>query len=106
MDTKYGRIYTEDDATQVMRYSKLEGAPNTAAEIADDCEAHGTPMKFPKDEPIFVLRAQDGAALATLHEYYDACKELDCEQPHLDGIRAAIDRFSEWQQERGTKVPD
>ncbi len=47
----------------------------------------------PSDEPLFVLRAKDRNALATLRKYLDICQTDGCPQDHIDGILNRIDDF-------------
>lgn len=61
---------------------------------------------IPEDEPIFILRAQDRAALQTLTMYEQACLGLSCDREHIEGVRAVRKMFANWQAENPTKVPD
>ena len=57
-------------------------------------------------EPIFMIRAQDKAAIAGLTSYLNKCEELDCSAQHLHEIRAILAMFEEYARTFDTKVPD
>jgi hypothetical protein len=60
---------------------------------------------IPEDEPVFLLRAQDVAALPTLGDYLENCRAAGASQAHMDGISSAIHRFHDWQESHTAKVP-
>lgn len=62
--------------------------------------------KIGKDEPVFILRAQDRKALQAMARYRSICEEGGVEQSHLDAIDRAYDAFTEWQRTHATKLPD
>ncbi len=47
---------------------------------------------IPEDEPLFLLRARDGHAYATLYHYLCLCRG-DCNDLHLHGIEQTIRKF-------------
>lgn len=60
------------------------------------------PEKIPADEPVFVLRAQDPLAQATIRDYAERVKAF----PELDdkfekAVRKEADRFEEWASGKG-----
>jgi hypothetical protein len=62
---------------------------------------------IPEDEPVFVLRAQDKAAMGTLFAYSQVCAAAGAGPDHQAGIRAAHQVFLDWAVATGgTKVPD
>lgn len=60
------------------------------------------------DEPVFLLRARDQAALAGIEAYRADCRRKGSPQEHLDGITEVMERFAIWQHENAglLKVPD
>lgn len=63
---------------------------------------HGS---IPEDEPVFLLRAQDVAAIGAIQEYLDLCVQAGSPPQHIEGIDAAIARFANWRSEHGSKIP-
>ena len=63
---------------------------------------HGT---IAKDEPVFVIRAQDRLAKELLWYYKSLCAKALCPQNHLDGIDAVRDQFAAWQADNRTQTP-
>jgi len=61
---------------------------------------------IPADEPIFILRAQDSAALTTLEDYRHNASTYGATHNFLLEVGDAIDRFSEWKVNNDTKTPD
>lgn len=59
---------------------------------------------IPDDEPVFVLRAQDAAMVATLDAYLSMCSGLGSPQRHLNGIQEARETVRVWQQEHPDRV--
>lgn len=64
---------------------------------------HGT---IGADEPVFVLRAQDGLSLGLLADYHRLCTVHGSPQHHLDGIETVINTFAAWQTTNFTKIPE
>lgn len=48
---------------------------------------------IPDDEPIFILRARDWNALDAIMAYADICKNDECNEYHMEGLKEAIGRF-------------
>ncbi len=59
---------------------------------------------IPDDEPVFVLRAQDQAMVATLDAYLSMCSGLGSPQRHLNGIQEAREKVRAWQEEHPDRV--
>ena len=59
-------------------------------------------------EPIFLIRAQDCAALPTLERYLVTCVASGSPSSHLTEVEEQIRRFEAWQAEHPdrVKVPD
>lgn len=81
-DLKYGEVTVERDSTENPLNGSVDG------------------------EPVFVLRAQDRAALATLAAYRAQCITLDAAPDHVDAIERVEDEFRGWQDRNSTKLPD
>lgn len=66
--------------------------------------SHTTGQAIPADEPLFLLRARDLHALATLH-YYDAvCRQAGCTAEHLEGIERAKARFEAFRNQHTDRM--
>lgn len=69
-------------------------------------------LGIPDDEPIFILRAKDNAAVDTLFDYrtrYDLLHPSSAgDRDFIDGIDGCIDAFEAWRGENPEmcKVPD
>lgn len=60
------------------------------------------------DEPVFVLRARDVAALPTLRNYYGTIAAAGAQPDHLNRVQQAQTAFARWKVEHpdDMKVPD
>jgi hypothetical protein len=62
---------------------------------------------IPDDEPVFVIRAKDRAALETLYAYVEYVEDVGAEKEFIDHItEQVVPDFRAWQQSHDTKVPD
>ena len=60
---------------------------------------------IPDDEPVFLLRAQDINALATLHEYGHLTRKSQNPNPAiLKGVSRQIGRFINWRKSHTDSV--
>lgn len=62
--------------------------------------------KIPDDEPVFIIRGQDLAAVPTLLFYATLVETLGADPVLVAAVRAHADRMNWWQHERCRKVPD
>jgi hypothetical protein len=61
----------------------------------------------PDGEPVFVIRAQDKAALAALMCYAQVAESIGASSDFVDRIwDQIIPDFREWQRHHDTKTPD
>ncbi len=61
--------------------------------------------KIGKDEPVFLLRAQDLNALLALYEYYRILQENDNSCPAIvEGVKRQIGRFINWRKSHTDSV--
>ena len=58
------------------------------------------------DEPVFLLRAQDKLAPATLEFWADALEKAGGDQTTSQHVRAWAELMRVWQKDHGCKVPD
>ena len=65
-------------------------------------------LGIPDDEPIFILRAQDEAALNTLKSYEVYAHDVGASKTFLDGVVECSNNFASWKSENkdSVKVPD
>lgn len=56
------------------------------------------------DEPVMVLRAQDGMVPALIEVYRQLCAQAGSPQHHLDNIAATRAAIVEWQQQHADQV--
>lgn len=64
--------------------------------------------QIPDDEPIFVLRARDSHAVATLSTYLCLVKASGDHGAHLNAVRMRLDQFEKFSRENKErmKLPD
>ena len=61
---------------------------------------------FQEGEPVFLLRAQDMAALTILYTYAGTCMVNGAPDAHVEAIRVTIQDFRDWQAKHPPKVAD
>jgi hypothetical protein len=52
---------------------------------------------IPADEPVILFRARDSQAIYAIQEYLDCCSAAHCTPQHVEGIQAALDKFTDYQ---------
>jgi hypothetical protein len=65
--------------------------------------SNGEPV--PEDEPVFVLRARDAAALPTLQDYVKHCIELGTPSDRFFDLGGVVAEFVKYARAHPTKVP-
>lgn len=65
-------------------------------------------LGIPEDEPIFILRAQDKAAIPTLNAYWDAVTDMGCAESFAAGVDDSRGYFEDFAvaNEAKMKIPD
>jgi hypothetical protein len=61
---------------------------------------------IPDDEPVFLIRGQDLAAIPAARAWCNAADNLGADQAIIRAVEAHIELVFEWQQSRAAKVPD
>lgn len=61
---------------------------------------------IPDDEPVFLIRGQDRAAVSAAQAWCKAAADLGAEPAIIRLVEAHIQRVRDWQQQRVSKVPD
>jgi hypothetical protein len=100
-DAKYGRLFTQRDVELIY------GLPDALARLVGELEQEGK-LTFPADEPLFLLRAQDKAALNTLACYLPEARDADASEDYIAAAGKVYDAFKTWRCEHPdrVKVPD
>lgn len=62
--------------------------------------------KIPENEPVFLIRGQDLAAIPTLRYYMMAAVKVGAKQDVVDTVFDHIKLMEEWQREVARKTPD
>lgn len=110
MDSKYGRIFTEDDVKMIVAAAVKADDPSTVDlhPLISNLGGYGFETRFPEDEPIFVIRGKDKAALRTIIYYYDAAITEGAGDEHLENVTKAITEFRMFAEEnpQRIKIPD
>lgn len=114
-DSKYGRLFTEQDVMAIVDEAlmlNLAGNVATVPELLRDliarAEADKAPMRFPADEPLFLLRAQDTYAAPLVSEYATRCRKTGVSDEHVNGALGVVGSMLAWQGKHPdrVKVPD
>lgn len=63
-------------------------------------------MDIPLEEPIFVLRAQDGLALTAIYTWVDLGEKRKVNEEKLNRAVAHAEEFQSYQRANGCKIPD
>jgi len=100
MDKKYGRLFTEDDVRTLVEVAMSLDEEINIQTFIDEFEG-----KFPVDEALFLLRAQDKRALGAIRFYYDH-QSPRANQGHLDAIQHAIDSFDKFRLKNVERVKE
>jgi hypothetical protein len=61
---------------------------------------------FEDGEPIFILRARDVYAPATIEKYANLCEDGNSTLKHVQGVNRVHKNFTAWQRQHGMKYPD
>lgn len=61
---------------------------------------------IPDDEPVFLIRGQDLAAIPAAEAWCEAAAALGADERIIDCVRRHIEVVREWQATHPTKVPD
>ena len=61
---------------------------------------------IPDDEPVFLLRANDGCAVEAVRAWIRAAVGIGVKGNMVQAAREQLNRFMAWEEEHGTKVPD
>lgn len=72
---------------------------------ADDETGGGVQPIIPDDEPVFLIRGQDLAAIPAAAAWCEAAERLGAEPELIETVRRHMDLVGEWQQDHA-KVPD
>lgn len=104
-DTKYGRVFTEQDVRMIVQ-AAIESDCESDQELTKVIETldNGQELKFPPDEPIFILRGQDQCAPAAIDDYREWCVEAGAQQAHLDAVLKAEQHFEAFQTNNPDRV--
>lgn len=62
--------------------------------------------KIPDDEPVFLIRGQDTAAIRTLQYYAHVAESHGADAGLINAVRRQVDAIRRWQEENGSKVAD
>jgi hypothetical protein len=61
---------------------------------------------IPEDEPVFLLRAQDMLAPATVGFWADMAEQAGAEANIVQAARDHVRAMQRWQEDHGSKSPD
>lgn len=107
MDSKYGRIYTQDDVKRLVTEAYEQGARYGMSGFNETWTQRFLTAQnchFPADEPIFVLRAQDKLAPDVVDYWSTRAAGRDVDQSAVDSASKCADEMDEWQENNPDKV--
>lgn len=58
-----------------------------------------------KDEPVFLLRAQDAHSVTLIRLYASLCEQTGSTDEHVAGCNAVADEMARWQDDNGKRLP-
>ena len=87
--------------TKRPHYAKVDGEKRLLNGFEPDAE----PI-IPDDEPVFLIRAQDRAAIPAAEAWCEAAEALGADAKIVQVVRDHIEVVRHWQESHPTKVPD
>lgn len=122
MEGKYGRLFTEEDVAKLLRLQHdrsfragmvEEGVGCDDEELMRPATVHdaaegGIELRFPADEPLFLLRGQDLAAHGGAWSYAYEASRIGASIDFVTVALKAANDIRDWQEEHPdrVKVPD
>jgi hypothetical protein len=118
-ESKYGALYTEEDVAMMVALATRADDPGDVdvAALRRIIEGEGYELRFPADEPLFLLRGQDKAAPGAIAagpfipqeyggggDYYSNAQVAGADDEHLAAITKAERTMREWQHEHPDRV--
>jgi len=108
MDNKYGHLFTSEDMIAFARIVAESGIDiyndDAVDEMLDDFDS-----RFPKDEPLFLLRGQDRQALSCVRNYRTMTafnRHREAPPELLTGLDAVVMQFEDFQTEHPDRIKD
>lgn len=89
--------------TKRPHYAKVAGVTIT---FGPEHQGDDVDPIIPDDEPVFLIRGQDLAAIPAAEAWCEAAAHLGADQEIIDAVRRHIDVVRRWQREHAAKVPD
>lgn len=106
-ENKYGALYTETDVINILDFV-LEDLDShlTVGDYMDAVRAgEAGKMKFPPEEPLFLLRGQDKRALAALRFYRDH-QNPRASFLHSNGVEKAMTAFEKFRVQHPDRLKE
>jgi hypothetical protein len=85
--------------------TSIDGAVGNALRATFHSFSHGDPG-IPTDEPVFLLRAQDQAAPATVEDYAELARQLGSSELLVEACLGQAMAMAMWQENVKAKVAD
>lgn len=83
----------------------IDGRTETMPSTWGKRDPEGMQPVIPDDEPVFLIRGQDLAAIPAAEAWCEAASELGADPELIATVRRHIELVREWQQDHA-KVPD
>jgi hypothetical protein len=110
MDSKYGRLFTEEDVVKFAQQALRDNAGMDRAPSEDRIRADLSDFtgKFPVDEPLFLLRGQDKYATDAVDEYLFSVKQGNAPEEFIGQVEQARGSFYDFESAHRDrmKLPD
>jgi hypothetical protein len=108
MDNKYGYLFTAEDMLAFAKIVSQSGVSVDAEEALDELLDNYS-GRFPKDEPLFLVRGKDKQGLPCVRNYRTMTsytRELDPDPGLLAGLNAVVTQFDEFRLNHPERMKD
>lgn len=96
-DNKYGRIFTEADVVELLSVANPDISLDEAIGSAQG-------LKFPIDEPVFLIRAQDKLAPQAVANYLSMSQANGVNPDQLELVARTVNDIKVFQRDHADKV--
>lgn len=98
-DNKYGRIFTEQDVVEILSHANPDISLGEILENVDPGD-----LKFPADEPLFLIRAQDQLAPQAVTNYLSMSQANGVNSDQQELVARTVNDIKSFQRDNAGKV--
>lgn len=92
--------------TKRLHLVKVDGVVRNHDDIEDWEAPSSVDPIIPEDEPVFLIRGQDLAAIPAAEAWCEAAENLGADPAIVEAVRRHIEVVRQWQTDHRAKVPD